>query len=301
MPETGTLSAPGDVPVGEGRDRARRRAPARPRGGIGSSSGSGCGADERAAVQRRRSAPCSAASGRRSPADSAMNARDVVVERGWVEAPLEADRRRRLRAHRLPAERARDVAGIDLDAVAELDEAAERVEEPLGALARLDREIRPGGVADEERVAGQHEPRIGPARAVDDGEAAVLGPVAGRVDAAQHDVADRDLVAVLHRVVRVLRPRRRDGCSPGRRARARGVRGPRGGRRACASRSRGRCARRAARPPRGTARSRTPGRRRPRFPALVADEVGGAAEIVVDELREDHGAADASSGCRYPS
>jgi hypothetical protein len=32
---------------------------------------------------------------------------------------------------------------------------------------------------------------------------------------------------------------------------------------------------------------------------LVTDEVGGAAEVVVDELREDHGARDGSTLCRY--
>ena len=96
------------------------------------------------------------------------------------------------------------MAGVDLDAVAELDEPAQRVEETLGALARLDREVGPRGVADEERVAGEDDPRIGPAREVADREAAVLGPVPGRVDAAQDDVAERDLVAVLERVVRVL-------------------------------------------------------------------------------------------------
>jgi len=96
------------------------------------------------------------------------------------------------------------VAGVDLDAVAELDEAAQRVEEAFGPLARLDRQVRPGGVADEERVAGQHEPRLRPARAVDDGDAAVLRAVARRVDAAQDDLSEGDLVAVLHRIVRVL-------------------------------------------------------------------------------------------------
>ena len=86
--------------------------------------------------------------------------RDVVVRERRVEAPLEADRRRRLRAHRLAAERAGDVARVDLDAVSELDEPAQRVEEALRALARLDREVGPRGVADEERVAGEDDPRL---------------------------------------------------------------------------------------------------------------------------------------------
>ena len=52
------------------------------------------------------------------------------------------------------------MARVDLDAVAELDEPAQRVEEALGALAGLDREVRSRGVADEERVAGEDDPRI---------------------------------------------------------------------------------------------------------------------------------------------
>ena len=86
--------------------------------------------------------------------------RDVVVCQRRVEASLEADGRRRLRAHRLPAQRPGDVAGVHLDAVAELDEPAERVEETLGAFARLDREVGSRSVADEERVAGEDDPRV---------------------------------------------------------------------------------------------------------------------------------------------
>ena len=58
------------------------------------------------------------------------------------------------------AEGAGDVTGVDLDAVGQLREPAQRVEEPLRALARLDREVGARGVADEERVAGEHEPRL---------------------------------------------------------------------------------------------------------------------------------------------
>ena len=48
-----------------------------------------------------------------------------------------------------------------------------------------------------------------PREPVDDREAAVLRPVARRVDAAEDDVAERDLVAVLQRIVRILGLRRR--------------------------------------------------------------------------------------------
>ena len=88
--------------------------------------------------------------------------RHVVRRECGVEAPLEADRRRRLRAHRLAAKRPGDVPGVYLHAVSELDEPSQRVEQPLGALTGVDGEIRPSGVADEERVAGEDDPRIGP-------------------------------------------------------------------------------------------------------------------------------------------
>ena len=42
----------------------------------------------------------------------------------------------------------------------ELEQPVERVEEPLGAFARADREVGARGVADEQRVAGEHEPRL---------------------------------------------------------------------------------------------------------------------------------------------
>src|SRR3989442_956980 len=114
---------------------------------------------------------------------------------------LEADGRRRLRAHRGAAERPRDVAGEDLDAVPELDEPAQAVEEALGSLARLDRQIRPAGVADEERVAGEDEPGLLAAGAVDHREAAVLGAVARCVDRPQDDRADLDLRPVVERLL----------------------------------------------------------------------------------------------------
>ncbi len=97
------------------------------------------------------------------------------------------------------------MAGKHLDAVAEIDEPAQAVEQPLGAGHRLDREVGPRRVADEERVAGEHEPRLRAARAVDHGERAVLGPVARRVDRAEHDVAEHDLRSVDERLVRERR------------------------------------------------------------------------------------------------
>ena len=132
-----------------------------------------------------------------------------------VEPPLEPDRRRRLRAHRLPAQRPGDVTREHLDAVGELHQPPQRAEQPLGALPRPDGEVRPRRVADEERVAGEHEPRLVAARPVGDDEAAVLGPVAGRVDDAKRDPADLQLVAVLRAGRAGSRRRPRDGCCTG--------------------------------------------------------------------------------------
>src|SRR5579875_872137 len=126
--------------------------------------------------------------------------REVPLQR-WVEAALEADRRRGLRAHRRSAEGACDVAGEDLDPVAQRDEPSQAVVERLASLARLDGEVGPRGVADEQGVPGQDEPRLAAAGAVADGEAAVLRPVAGRVQGTDDHVAEHELAAVLERLV----------------------------------------------------------------------------------------------------
>ena len=82
---------------------------------------------------------------------------------------------------------------------------AQRAEDPARALLLLDREVGPRDVAHEQRVAGQHRPRLRPARGVDQRERRVLGPVPGRVHArARSRVAQRELPAVLERLVLVL-------------------------------------------------------------------------------------------------
>jgi hypothetical protein len=126
-----------------------------------------------------------------------------------IEPPLEADRRRGLRAHRGSAERAGDVAGVHLDAVRQLEQPLQARVEVAGAVGGVDGEIRARGVPDEQRVARQHEPRIGGAAAVDDDEAAVLRAMAGRVHDAQHDLAGDELVPVRQVVVLVLGAGRR--------------------------------------------------------------------------------------------
>jgi hypothetical protein len=122
-----------------------------------------------------------------------------------VEAPLEADRRAGLLAHPgAAAERAADVARPDLDEVLVLEQARERAVEPARALLRLDGQVRAGHVADEERVPGQEEPRRVVAAPVLDGEGEVLGPVARRAEGGDARVAELQRRPVGERLVVVL-------------------------------------------------------------------------------------------------
>ena len=127
----------------------------------------------------------------------------VDVER-VVEAALEPDRGRGLRAHARAAERAGHVPGVELDAVWELEQLLQAAVEAGRALGRLAGQVRPGRVSDQQRVAGDHEPGLLAARAVDHREATVLRPVPGRMNDADLHLAERDLLPVLERLVRVL-------------------------------------------------------------------------------------------------
>ena len=98
--------------------------------------------------------------------------------------------------------------GVELDAVGELEQLLEAAVEAGRAFDRLAGQIGPRRVADQQRVASDHEPRLVAARAVDDDEAAVLGPVPGRVQDADHNVTERDLLPVCERLVRILGLRR---------------------------------------------------------------------------------------------
>ncbi len=185
------------------------------------------------------------------------------------------------------------MAGVDGDRVGQLAEPAERVEEPLGALTRGDGEVRPGGVADEERVAGQHEP---PRHE----EGAVLGPVARRVQDADRDRADPELLPVGERLEgelrlgeRVHRDREpvleRESAVPGDvvrvRVRLEHAHDPH----ACFGR-------------RLEVRLDRVGRvdddRDPRL--LVADEIGGATQVPVHELPEEHVRRTLTAGLSEP-
>ena len=89
------------------------------------------------------------------------------------------------------------MSGEDLDVVGELEEPVQAAEHALGTLSGLDCEVRPGDGADEKRIAGEE-------RAVDE-EAAVLGAVTGSVDRTRRDRARFERVAVRERVVRIRR------------------------------------------------------------------------------------------------
>ena len=190
--------------------------------------------------------------------------------------------------------------GEHLDAVGELEQPPERVEEPLRALGRPDREIGAGRVADEERVARQHEPRLVGARRVDHGEAAVLRPVARRVDAPEDDVPDLELVAVRQRIVRVRDLGGRvDGHRDAVIEREAAVPGDVVGVRVRLDRPHD-----ADAEPLGLGEDRLDREVRiddDDLPGLLAShEVRGAAQIVVQDLREEHG-RDRSTRFRYPS
>jgi hypothetical protein len=181
------------------------------------------------------------------------------------------------------------VAREDLDAVGKLEQSLQACVEVASALDRLDREIGAGCVTDEERVAGEHEPGLLSAVTVDDCETAVLWPVTWRVQYAERNVPEHDLLSVLQRVVLV-----RDlggGMDPDRDPLlerqapvARDVVGVRVGF--------DRAHNSYALPLRGGEvllrgiggidDDRLAG-------LLVADEIRGTAEVLVDELPEDHG------------
>ncbi len=90
------------------------------------------------------------------------------------------------------------MSGVHGDVVRELLEPAEAVEEALGALRGPDREVRPSSVADEQRVAGEQHSLV-------DEERTVLGAVPRRVQHAHRDLADVQHVAVDERIEVVLR------------------------------------------------------------------------------------------------
>ena len=100
------------------------------------------------------------------------------------------------------------MSGPDLDVPAQPQQRArQRPEDVARALGLLDRQVGPRHVTDEQRVAGQHRPRLLAAPPVDQREGRVLGPVAGRVQGAHDERAELPRVAVVERLVVVVRLR----------------------------------------------------------------------------------------------
>ena len=71
--------------------------------------------------------------------------------------------------------------------------------ELCGVLARAARQIRPSDGADEQRIARQHEPRLGSALQIGHQQTHALRRVAGRVDDFDARVSKLDLFTVANR------------------------------------------------------------------------------------------------------
>ena len=207
--------------------------------------------------------------------------------KGRVEAALEADRRARAATHPLAAEPL-EVGREDLDVVVE-------AEQPLHALVLLagplgPAEVRPPDVADEQ-ACRRSAPSTAPGCAA--GSPASIEIDSGRCPGVwtilQQERAEVDLLAVAQATEReyARRPTRGGRARRPSRRRACGCR--RGDRRGGGCRSPGGCGSRAPRRGRGTAGRRRPDRRPPLARLSRRDEVGGAAEVVVQELLEVHG------------
>jgi len=209
---------------------------------------------------------------------------------GRVVRALVADCRGDLHVHpRAAAHRAAQMPGPDLDLAGQREQMLlEGAEDAARALGFLDGQVGPRDVADEQRVAGQHGPGLLAPTGVDEGERGVLGPVAGRVQDPHRQRAELELVAVVERLVLV-----------GRAGLAVDVDGrPGGGGEATVARdmvgvvvgledvldAHAHVAREFKVVVDLEARVDDGGHAR----LLVADQVGGAAQVVVSDLAEDH-------------
>ncbi len=165
----------------------------------------------------------------------------------------------------------------------------EAAEDVARALVGLHGQVRPRHPAHEQRVAGQDRPRLLAARGVGQAEAGVLGAVPRRVQRADPHVAQDELPAVVDRLVRVGRAgdpvdvdRRAGGLGQppvaghvvGVGVRLQDVRDLHPG-------EAGQAQVLVHLEPRVDDRRHAG--------VLVADQVRGAAQVVVDELAEDHG------------
>ena len=159
---------------------------------------------------------------------------------------------------------------------------------PGRALALLDRQVGARDVADEQRVAGQHRPGVAAAVSVAEQEGGVLGPVAGRVHRLDLDLPEAQPPAVGERLVRVLGVGQlvdvdRRARRPGEAAVSGDVVGVVVGLEHVLDPD----AVQAAEPQVGLDRPlRVDHRRDAR--ARVADQIGGAAQVLVQDLPKEH-------------
>ena len=84
------------------------------------------------------------------------------------------------------------MAGPRLREVRQLEQPVKRAEELARSFLRLDREIGPRDVADEEGIARDDEPGVSASRGVGDHVRGVLRPVARRGERCDPDLADGD-------------------------------------------------------------------------------------------------------------
>ena len=205
---------------------------------------------------------------RRSP-PARRRGRDVLEERGdelvlvepqqRVVTPLEADARGGVRRQPAAADGARVVRGVEQEwsgsvSSLSLQRAVERPRHVLGRAVAAGVQVGPARVADQQRVAGQHEPRLVAAHVVGDQVRMVGGRVAGRRErrdsvlpsSTTSPSASGDVVEVDARALRQVR-RRAGPLDELRQARRRGrpARASRRRRRSgCPARPRARCSRR---------------------------------------------------------
>ena len=197
---------------------------------------------------RRRSRPgapapagCPRAAPRRTPPRSRSAARGCGGARSrWSRPGWPTGRGRRPSRSSARGRAARWSGSVSSRSVSERYSAPRHL---LDGVLAVGVQVRPAGVADEQRVAGQHEPRLVAARAVGDEVGVMRERVPGRRD------------RLRARCCRARRPRRRraDGARSRRRRPRAGTRSRRCARRARAARRRGRPAR-ASRTPRRSAR-----------------------------------------------
>src|SRR5262249_46389863 len=125
---------------------------------------------------------------------------ELLARPGEEEVPalLEGDGARGLPTHAGPTARASEVPWIDLQVVGERQElAVDAVVELIRLLSGVAGQVRTADGPDEERVAGEDEPRIGAAAEVGDHEADALRRVPGRVEDPDPRVAELHLLAIM--------------------------------------------------------------------------------------------------------